>query len=665
MNNYIENGIIYEDKTKTTIVGHTKDIPNVVVIPNGVKSIEDSAFYGCKKLTEVIIPEGTTSIDDDAFCNCAELIYITIPDSITKIGSGAFFGCKNLTSINIPRHITNVSDSAFQNCAKLIDITIPDSVTSIGNSAFKGCTGLKSITIPDSVTSIGNWAFFRCSLTSVNIPPNVVSIGKEGFNGCPFLTQIIVNDKNTVYDSRNDCNAIIETATNTLITGCKNTVIPDSTTSIGDGAFRGCSDLTDIIIPNGVTNIGERAFYGCYKLKCISIPDGVKSIGYEAFRNCARLTNVAISNGITNIKSCTFASCTRLRSITIPGSVTSIGNWAFAGCTGLISITIPNSVTSIGYMSFAGCEKLTNVIIPDSVTSIEEDAFAGCNKLAQKGCFKEANKIRRKNFMKKIKLKVKSEIKSDLVKLSSLSPKDEFVIGDQVFIVLEQTSNGTRVISKEFVYRKTEFGDNSYWKLSPIRTKLNNEYFRKVADIIGQENILTMNRDLTSLDGLDDYGTCIDKISLLTAAEYAKYHKILGLNSSYPDWWYLITPYSTPSNEDSSEICFVGCGGSVDYGDCDFTCGVRPVLNLNSSILVRRTEMFATDIKQAVDETPTDDVVEVVRCKNCQYFRPYEEVEDFDGECIAHEIETDKTEFCSIGCKSKRKDVEELMNDRL
>lgn len=75
--------------------------------------------------------------------------------------------------------------------------------------------------------------------------------------------------------------------------------------------------------------------------------------------------------------------------------------------------------------------------------------------------------------------------------------------------------------------------------------------------------------------------------------------------------------------------------------------------------------MFTTDIKQAVDETPTDDVVEVVRCKNCQYFRPYEEVEDFDGECIAHEIETDKTEFCSIGCKSKRKDVEELMNDRL
>lgn len=190
--------------------------------------------------------------------------------------------------------------------------------------------------------------------------------------------------------------------------------------------------------------------------------------------------------------------------------------------------------------------------------------------------------------MKKIKLKIKSEIKSDFVKLSSLSPKDEFVIGDQVFIVLEQTSNGARVISKEFVYRKTEFGYNSNWRLSFIRTKLNDEYFKKIADIIGKENILTMGRDLTSLDGLDDYGTCIDRVSLLTADEYAKYHKILGLKSNYPNWWWLITPKSTPSNGFSCSVCCVDSCSILRWGDCDYAGGVRPVLNLKSSIMVHR-----------------------------------------------------------------------------
>lgn len=190
--------------------------------------------------------------------------------------------------------------------------------------------------------------------------------------------------------------------------------------------------------------------------------------------------------------------------------------------------------------------------------------------------------------MKKIKLKIKSEIKSDFVKLSSLFPKDEFIIGDKVFIVLEQTSNGTRVISKEFVYRKTKFGNNSNWRLSPIRTKLNDEYFRKIADIIDEENILIMTRDLISLDGLDDYGICIDRVSLLTASEYAKYHKILGLSKSYPDWWWLITPKSTPSNGFSCDICCVGYKGVLSGCGSTNTCGVRPFLNLNSSIMVHR-----------------------------------------------------------------------------
>ena len=172
------------------------------------------------------------------------------------------------------------------------------------------------------------------------------------------------------------------------------------------------------------------------------------------------------------------------------------------------------------------------------------------------------------------------------VKLSDLKPKDEFKIGDEVFIVLEQTDNGTRVIAKEFTYCDVKFGDNSDWKASPIRKTLNNEYFKKIAAIIGEKNILTMDRDLTSLDGLDDYGTCTDKVSLLTSAEYAKYHKILGLKPNYPDWWWLITPASTPSNDYSRRVCIVSSNGFLSWLGCDFSLGVRPFLTLESSISV-------------------------------------------------------------------------------
>lgn len=177
--------------------------------------------------------------------------------------------------------------------------------------------------------------------------------------------------------------------------------------------------------------------------------------------------------------------------------------------------------------------------------------------------------------------------RSNKVELSTLKPGDEFKLGDEVFIVMEHTDKGTRVISKEFAYKKVKFGDNSNWNTSPIRRMLNNEYFEKIAAIIGGENnIISMDRDLTSLDGLDDYGTCTDKVSLLTAMEYAKYHKILGLKSNYPDWWWLITPASTPSNNYARYVCFVGSGGILCWDDCGYAYGVRPFLNLESSISV-------------------------------------------------------------------------------
>ena len=187
--------------------------------------------------------------------------------------------------------ITSIGGSAFSGCSGLTSIEIPSSVTSIGGGVFYGCSGLTSIAIPSSVTSISESAFFGCSgLTSIAIPSSVTSIGDEAFGRCSGLTSIVVEAGNTVYDSRDNCNAIIEKATNTLIQACNNTKIPSSVTNIRD--FSGCSGLTSIEIPASVTSIGDYAFYKCSGLTSIEIPSSVTSIGKSAFRDCSGLKDV-------------------------------------------------------------------------------------------------------------------------------------------------------------------------------------------------------------------------------------------------------------------------------------------------------------------------------------------------------------------------------------
>lgn len=311
--------------------------------------------------------------DDSGTCGDGlTYTYVESTQTLTITGNGAMSG--------YDYYSPKAPWSAYK--ADIKTIIIAEGVTSIGRCAFYGCSGLTSITISNSVKNIGNYAFQDCSgLTAITIPSNVTSIEDNAFYRCGGLTTITVADGNTKYDSRDNCNAIIETATNELVRGCQNTAIPNSVTSIGDKAFELCSGLTSVTIPNSVSSIGEGAFADCRGLTSITIPNNVTSIGDEAFYGCTGLTSIILPNSLTCIEDDVFGNCSGLTSITIPESVTSIGTLAFQGCTGLTSVTIPESVTSIGGSAFNGCSSLTSITIPEGVTSIEEGVFWGCSGL--------------------------------------------------------------------------------------------------------------------------------------------------------------------------------------------------------------------------------------------------------------------------------------------
>ena len=277
--------------------GYRTAVPSVDIIDNNTAKLYlyvGENGYACYTLN---VGDKTVEPIDPTW----QITYTSSNDSIVTPYATDVFGA-------------NIVSNTYENGVGTITFDGP--VTSIGEEAFRQCSSIASITIPKSVTSIGQFAFGFCSsLTSITIPENVTSIVRGTFQGCSSIVSIVVDNNNTMYDSRNDCNAIIETATNVLVTGCKNTIIPNGITTIDRWAFASNKSLASITIPNTVMTIADHAFHSCSSLPFISIPNSVTSIGVQAFYNCSLFSSFTIPKSVTTIGKMAFKDCTSLDTI--------------------------------------------------------------------------------------------------------------------------------------------------------------------------------------------------------------------------------------------------------------------------------------------------------------------------------------------------------------
>ena len=335
------------------------EVEGEVVIPEGVETIPDYAFYRQTGITSLVIPDSVTSVGNNAFSGCNSIIYAEYSNDLgvsfdksklqTLVLSGSgevsgFGGCTELREVILKGDFASIGESAFAGCSSLASITIPTSVTSIGNYAFQNCSSLASIVIPAGVTSIGEFALAGCSsLASITIPDSVTSIGGRAFVDCSSLASVTFGEGSQL-------------------------------ATIGEYAFAGCSSLASITIPAGVTSIGGDAFYGCSSLASITIPAGVTSIGAWAFDNCYNLTSVYYLGDIAGWCGISYLSSLMSNGpvlyiggkkvegeVVIPEGVETIPDYAFYRQTGITSITIPAGVTSIGHEAFNECSALANV----------------------------------------------------------------------------------------------------------------------------------------------------------------------------------------------------------------------------------------------------------------------------------------------------------------
>jgi hypothetical protein len=287
---------------------------------------------------------GTVFKGNTTITSFDELVYFT---GVTTIANYAFQNCTSLTSVVIPSFVTSIGDYAFAQCSGFTGtLAIPNTVTTIGSSAFSGCSGISEVHI-NAINCDGYSIFSGCtSLTSISFGESVASINPRFKGYTQNLTQITVVSGNAVYDSRNDCNAVINTSTNTLVAGIRSSTIPNTVTAIGDCAFYSCKGLASLELLNSVTSIGEYAYAYCNDLTSVTLGGALTTIGRGAFALCSGLTSVSIGGSVTTIGESAFDECSALTSVSIGESVSTIGAKAF-GCSYDYVTSSYGSLTSV------------------------------------------------------------------------------------------------------------------------------------------------------------------------------------------------------------------------------------------------------------------------------------------------------------------------------
>ena len=395
-----------------------------LVIPKNVEDLSGKQFVGLTNLKTISVDPDNAYYDSRDNCNAIidsknnTLVLGTdstvIPDDVSSIDNYAFYQRSGLTTIHIPDTVDCIGSHAFSDCTNLTDVDFPASLEAIESNAFNKCKSLENIVLPDSLQTIGKEAFAYCEkIKNIEIPQNVRTIGDEAFRGCESVDQISVASGNISYDSRNDCNAIIDTDTDSLILACKNTVIPSNIKEIGEYAFYNDVPFTNITLPETLETISDYAFFNYKKLQSVYVPKNVKKIGRNSFGYCDALTRIEVDPDnpiydsrkncnaiietskneivvgcaatiflpeITSIGASAFAYNNSITELVLPDTITSIAD-SFAVCNNLRAITLPKHIDSISEMMFFSCDKLEKIIIPDSVKTIYDQAFSYCKSL--------------------------------------------------------------------------------------------------------------------------------------------------------------------------------------------------------------------------------------------------------------------------------------------
>lgn len=331
------DGIIY-DKAKTEVVACLRDVKSAF-LPNTVKEVSDSAFYGCA------------------------LEMIVLPDNVERLGVAAFRECKNLHEVNLPKSLLKIREACFQSSG-LESIVIPGKINEIESHTFYN-THLKNIDIPEGVVNIGSHAFAQSELSSVILPNSLVVIGPSAFYET-LITEIELPTKITVIENGTFCRSKLKTMH-----------IPASICKIDYNAFSGCSDLETVIFDGEYCDFGYNVFSGCPSLNTVILPNKATDISDSMFEGCTALQEIKLPSSCNKIGYGAFSRCNSLSSIEFSSDLTSIGTEAFAYCDALSKVEFPKGLEKIWQNAFSE-SRIVELHLPESLSYIAKNAFSNC-----------------------------------------------------------------------------------------------------------------------------------------------------------------------------------------------------------------------------------------------------------------------------------------------